>query len=427
MTNAMTQNDKSLHASASRLCPCKEMTDAVAQELARCAAKLRALSCSHESSTGWDGAGGGIATLIGLCRNSAAAADAAWALCNLSALGENKITIRELGGIPLLVALLADGPESVVAERASAALCELSVDAEANRKAIREAGGIPLLVALLAGGPESVVAERAAGALDMLSFDEANRGAIREAGGIPLLVALLAGGPESEVVERAAGALNMLSLEDANCNAIREAGGIPLLVALLAGGPESDLADMALEALQGVADDPSCTGAVLDAVAHACAARATVEFPELHMQLQSEAASRLFAAEAGSDTAALERAIELATAMQVDGAVVSRAQAALDEMSGAAERRARRESLGIGSLPLPEEFICPITMDKMRGACAHMRKALPSAAMFHITHPCTIHALSPLMDESYYCLLCVAQTRWWRATATRTSAPPSWM
>jgi len=82
--------------------------------------------------------------------------------------------------------------------------------------------------------------------------------------------------------------------------------------------------------------------------------------------LRDCASAQLQAAEEGTDAAALERALTLAAAVQVDAAVVERAQGRLREINGDAERQERRESFGLGSLELPDEFVCPITMDKMR-------------------------------------------------------------
>ena len=205
----------------------------------------------------------------------------------------------------------------------------------------------------------------------------------------------------------------------------------------------------------GIVCEPTCAGAVLEAVVHASAA--TAAFPTLHTRLQSHAASRLCIAEAGSDAAALERMIELATAVQVDGTAIARARAALDDMSDAAERHARRESLGIGSLPLPDEFICSITMDKMRGVLVHTCELTRVAPLpCSTSHPSIHHPTSAgcAWDEhtrtySVWCrpgdgvrlplvralhihvhvhihIHIPIQTRWWRAMDTRTSAPPSW-
>ena len=73
---------------------------------------------------------------------------------------------------------------------------------------------------------------------------------------------------------------------------------------------------------------------------------------------------------AREDVGALEQAIETAARMQVEVSLVRNAQKRLEEINGEAERQARRETFGLGSLPLPNEFVCPITCEKMRGAHA---------------------------------------------------------
>ena len=78
-------------------------------------------------------------------------------------------------------------------------------------------------------------------------------------------------------------------------------------------------------------------------------------------------------------------------------------------MASDAERQARRESFGLGSLELPDEFVCPITMDKMRGVSP---PPSPPAPLAHPGSPATPAPLAP-------------QTRSLRLTATHTSGPPS--
>ena len=113
------------------------------------------------------------------------------------------------------------------------------------------------------------------------------------------------------------------------------------------------------------------------------------------------------AAEEGTAVPELEHAIKLAAAVQVDAAALNHAKGRLREILADAERRERRESFGLGSLELPAEFICPITMDKMRGVPP---PPLPPTALAHRRH--TRAPLAP-------------QTRWWRPTATHTSGRPS--
>ena len=194
--------------------------------------------------------------------------------------------------------------------------------------------------------------------------DDANDDLIREAGAIPPLVALLSGGPESRAAGTAAAALQNLTLSGEGQAAIAEAGAIPPLVALLSGGPESKAAERAARALHNLALGTNAT-AVLEEVASTqtdCSS-----WDRLREKLRECASARLQAAEEGTDVAALERALTLAAAVQVDAAVVEHAQGRLREINGDAERQERRESFGLGSLALPDEFVCPITMDKMQG------------------------------------------------------------
>ena len=228
-----------------------------------CAKELEALSVSHATSSVW--ASAGIAAVVRLCQDPAAAAAAATALSHLSCsyhLSEqehaaNRAAIIGAGAVPQLVALLSGGPDSVVATSAALVLSNLA-DNDANRAAIAGAGAIPLLVGLLYGGPESEAAANAAWALASLAIASsecihANSDAIAGAGAIPLLVALLSGGPESEAAAYAAFALASLTMDswglNLNCGAIADAGAIPLLVALLPGGPESKAALYAAIAL----------------------------------------------------------------------------------------------------------------------------------------------------------------------------------
>ena len=231
-----------------------------------CAKELEALSESHATSSVW--ASAGIAAVVRLCQDPAAAAAAATALSHLSSLSDqehaaNRAAIIGAGATPPLVALLSGGPDSAVASKAAQVLSNLA-DSDANRAAIAGAGAISPLVGLLSGGLESEAAANAAFALANLAVGSwedslgcgihANSVAIAEAGAISPLVALLSGGLESEAAANAAFALASLAMDDfqrnyPNCAAIAKAGAIPLLVALLSGGPESKTATYAAMAL----------------------------------------------------------------------------------------------------------------------------------------------------------------------------------
>ena len=186
-----------------------------------------------------------------------------------------------------------------------------------------------------------------------------------EAGAIPLLVALLHAGAESEAAEDAAGALcNLAEANPTNQDAIREAGAIPLLVALLHAGAESKAASNAAHSLCVLACNPTCSYVILAAVANA--APPLHSFSALQRMLRLVATVRLQRAEAGEMADALEAALASAVAVgAADEAVTERVRSRLVELQTAAARRARRESVGL-NVPLPADFTCPITYDKMK-------------------------------------------------------------
>jgi len=201
----------------------------------------------------------------------------------------------------------------------------------------------------------------------------------------------------------AAATLANLTIDDEGSNAVVEAGAIVPLVALLRGGPES-AAEQAVGALQNLAAGTNAP-AVLEEVA-----RTQIDcspWEGLREKLRACASEELQAAEERSAVAALEHAITLAEAVQVNAADVERAQARLRAINGDAERQERCESFGLESLALPDEFTCPITLAKMRGVPP---PPLPPAALAHRRR--TRAPLAP-------------QTRWWRPTGTPTSDPPS--
>ena len=98
----------------------------------------------------------------------------------------------------------------------------------------------------------------------------------------------------------------------------------------------------------------------------ACAGVSTAFHTPLHRKLQEISTSRLKAAEAGDNVTALERAIRHANALSLPAATIQRASERLAEINGEAALQARRVSLGLGALPLPHEFVCPITCEKMK-------------------------------------------------------------
>ena len=179
---------------------------------------------------------------------------------------------------------------------------------------------------------------------------------------IPSLVQLLKLSGGASVA--ASTMLRLSRTSDTARDAIREAGAIPPLVALLHAGAESEAAEIAAEILCVLACNPTCSDAILAAVANAAAPLHA--FSELQRKLRSVATARLHRAEAGETVVALEAALSMAAAVgAADEAVTERVRSRLDELQTAAARRARRESVGL-NVPLPADFTCPITYDKMK-------------------------------------------------------------
>ncbi|KOO34431.1 thump domain-containing protein 3-like protein [Chrysochromulina tobinii] len=185
---------------------------------------------------------------------------------------------------------------------------------------------------------ESKAAENAAGALWNIAGDNrTNQDAIREAGAIPPLVALLHAGAESKAAKNAAGALGNLAINPTSLDAIREAGAISPLVALLHAGAESKAAKIAAGALRNIAGDNRTNQ---DAIREAGA------IPPLVALLH-----------AGAESKAAKNAADALWILARDNRT---------NQDGIREAGAI-PPLSVGlNVPLPADFTCPITYDKMK-------------------------------------------------------------
>eukprot|EP00898_Chlorokybus_atmophyticus_P002654 jgi/Chlat1/338/Chrsp1S03196 len=216
----------------------------------------------------------GIAALVALLQFGTAdgKAQAALALGNVACEDESRSlirkaegipprSIREAGGIPLLVKLLQSGTGDSKAW-AARALGSVALTDTKSRRSICDAGGLPLLVELLRSGTDDDKAQ-AARALGNVAHDGAEsdqRGycsrRIREAGAIPLLVELLRSGTDNSKAEAASALGSVATTDTASRRSIGEAKGVYWLVELVRAGTQpSEKAEIALRQL---VDDKQC-------------------------------------------------------------------------------------------------------------------------------------------------------------------------
>jgi len=357
---------------------------------ANAASALRNLTHNNEKNQDAIRDADGVRPLIGLlshrapCESSpsgsgpsSAASRAADALGGLARNTHrvNQMAIRDAGGIEQLVALLHEQPIGEAATKAAGALKHLAFAYSANREAIREAGGIEPLVALLElrrDAEEDVMI--IAGALWNLGYNNpSNQDAIREAGGVRLLVQLLQTGAGWKAMPNVVGAIrNLCQNSTANKDAVREAGGIAGLVELLKAGEISSAAVKAAETLEVVLEQsPPNEKAIRAAVlSQPRGVKSTLEpFPQLRERLQKALERSLMTAAERNDVATFLSVMQDALAFELPEhlllAAQERATAVAEQTDREQARRVRRESLGLGALTTPNEFLCPITQDVM--------------------------------------------------------------
>ena len=184
---------------------------------------------------------------------------------------------------------------------------------------------------------------------------------------------LLQTGATWKAMPNVVGAIRNLCQNSAsNKDAVREAGGIKGLVELLKAGHESPAAVKAAETLevvleQNAANERATVAAILDN--GAVAAELLAGFSQLRERLQKAAERVLMTAAERNDSTIFERAMREASSLALSQSLLDsaqrRAQAVREQSEREAARRARRESLGLGQLSTPNEFLCPITQDVM--------------------------------------------------------------
>ena len=305
------------------------------------------------------------------------------------------------GVLSTLVPLLDAKPESIegaetsstrsmpeCAIRLLATLCTVAEesDDDLQERLIEEfarTNCVPKIVALLSSSTP-IIWESAIDVLCHLAhFPSPDRilCAIHAAGGIPALVAMASNTLYGrQHVCMAATLASLFEDSPTRSMAAFEAGAMPPLVALISSYTTMIAAD-ADEALAAMIR--SCNSDRVD-VATIAAMKAEVQLrgspngAGLKGVLRANMVRRLASADAREDTAALSSALAHADDLDMGGCTeegagrsleywqkVQRARARLVELETEAALQARRESLGLGHVKPPDDFVCPITCSTM--------------------------------------------------------------
>eukprot|EP01028_Stygiella_incarcerata_P008839 TRINITY_DN39812_c0_g1_i1.p1 TRINITY_DN39812_c0_g1~~TRINITY_DN39812_c0_g1_i1.p1 ORF type:complete len:915 (-),score=239.75 TRINITY_DN39812_c0_g1_i1:80-2713(-) len=161
------------------------------------------------------------------------ASKVAGALWNCASNDINKVAIREIGGIAVLVKVL-DSSEMNVLENVTGALWNLAVEKQSKSK-IREEGGMVKLIRLLDVGKSSEgLLENVTGTLWNCSADMENRVVLRKLNGLHLLLDYLKDEKIPTTVRvNCAGCIRNCSVNDHNKAELRKIGALPIFLTLL--------------------------------------------------------------------------------------------------------------------------------------------------------------------------------------------------
>merc|ERR1719161_281503 len=175
---------------------------------------------------------GGVKKLLDLTNspNPNIFSKALGAIANLCVHEEIHVTIRDTGGVELIVKMLMESNHTRTRERAANCLENLALD-ETNRSKIHELGGTRGLVKLLQGNADTLV-RAAAGALKNLSVDDENKAEITKEDGLRALLELLSH-PDPSVVDRAAECIGNFALDTTYRQRIKDMDGVVQLLGLL--------------------------------------------------------------------------------------------------------------------------------------------------------------------------------------------------
>ena len=280
--------------------------------------------------------------------------------------------------VAAVAAMLLDTADADVQRSLCRALMNLSTGDAACLQAIAHAGGVAAVVAAMRQHAEDAVLQRfgCCALMNLSCGDGACEQAVVDGGGVAAVAAAMGQRPTDAILQICgSSALETLAINAVCEQVIVDGGGVSALLAAMSQHPEPEakiaagaleiLAGGTLQILAGPHAPTPHAAAVLEEVARTetdCSS-----WDGLQEVLHECALARLQTAEEGADVAALEHAITMAAAVQVDAAALEHARERVREMHADAERQVELESYGLGSLGPPKEFLCPITLQKMRG------------------------------------------------------------
>jgi hypothetical protein len=156
-------------------------------------------------------------------------------LRNLASNAESRVEIGTLGGVEVLIQAIADErPTPRAKENACAALVNLAMNSEVNKRRIVDGGGLQVLLQMLAAVEAGGGQEQAIAALRNIASLGDNKEVIANAGTIQLCLSLIETSGTELAKEHAAATLaNLASGCIPNKQRIADEGGIPVLVGLV--------------------------------------------------------------------------------------------------------------------------------------------------------------------------------------------------
>lgn len=282
-----------------------------------------------------------------------------------------KMLIWQVNGVEALVdrddVALGSSASQIAAKFA---LGKLALQSRFLQQQIIVAGGIESTVKLLRA--DTCLVHLPGLLLALHRMANANKEAhrkIRACDGVPVIVSAVNRSNSTRNTFHSAPACEMLcalARDHSNHDAIRDANGIAALVSMTnpLHGNSYLIKEQAVRALLHVAASHVVnTNAVMNSLEKQVPAVIKQAFVD---RLKRSEITRLLKAQGASDASHLEARIACAEVVGVESGVLNVAREQLSILNGDSTRSKKRKALGLEDMEPPAEFLCPITLEKMR-------------------------------------------------------------